>query len=66
MIRLWLFASRPRILFPKPQVFECLTNYVRILDQLYPSKEDIKVTKQLKSAGEILGIRLLDHIIFNY
>jgi DNA repair protein RadC len=33
---------------------------------LYPSKEDIEVTKQLKSAGEILGIRLLDHIIFNH
>ena len=33
---------------------------------LNPSKEDIAVTKQLKSAGEILGIRLLDHIIFNH
>ena len=33
---------------------------------LHPSKEDIAVTKQLKSAGEILGIRLLDHIIFNH
>jgi DNA repair protein RadC len=32
---------------------------------LKPSKEDIEITKQLKSAGEILGIRLLDHIIFN-
>ena len=33
MIRFWLFASRPRILFPKLQVLEYLTNYVRILDQ---------------------------------
>ena len=33
---------------------------------LNPSKEDIEVTKQLKSAGEILGIKLLDHIIFNH
>ena len=32
---------------------------------LIPSKEDLEITKQLKSAGEILGIRLLDHIIFN-
>ncbi len=32
---------------------------------LTPSKEDIEMTKQLKSAGEILGIRVLDHIIFN-
>lgn len=30
-----------------------------------PSPEDIEVTKQLKAAGETLGIRLLDHIIFN-
>jgi len=32
---------------------------------LEPSKEDIDITGQLKSAGEILGIRLLDHVIFN-
>lgn len=32
---------------------------------LLPSKEDIEVTQRLKSAGETLGIRLLDHIIFN-
>jgi DNA repair protein RadC len=30
-----------------------------------PSQEDIEVTKQLKSAGEIIGIRVMDHIIFN-
>jgi len=29
-----------------------------------PSDADIKVTKQMKKAGEILGIPLLDHIIF--
>jgi len=33
---------------------------------LAPSKEDIEITSQLKSAGETLGIRLLDHIIFNH
>jgi len=32
---------------------------------LSPSKDDIAITRQLKSAGETLGIRLLDHIIFN-
>jgi DNA repair protein RadC len=32
---------------------------------LTPSKEDFEITKQLKSAGETLGINLLDHIIFN-
>jgi len=29
-----------------------------------PSPEDINITKKLKSAGEILGIPVLDHIIF--
>jgi DNA repair protein RadC len=33
---------------------------------LTPSKEDIEVTKQLKAAGATLGIKLLDHIIFNH
>jgi DNA repair protein RadC len=33
---------------------------------LTPSREDIDITKQLKAAGETLGIRLLDHIIFNH
>jgi DNA repair protein RadC len=28
-----------------------------------PSAEDIRITKQLISAGEILGIRILDHVI---
>lgn len=32
---------------------------------LIPSKEDFEITKQLKASGETLGIRLLDHIIFN-
>jgi DNA repair protein RadC len=29
-----------------------------------PSKEDIEMTKRLKQAGELLGIRVLDHLIF--
>lgn len=33
---------------------------------LSPSKEDIEITKQLKASGETLGIKLLDHIIFNH
>ncbi len=33
--------------------------------KLVPSKEDIEMTVQLKAGGETLGIRLLDHIIFN-
>lgn len=30
-----------------------------------PSKEDEDVTKLLKNAGKLLGIELLDHIIFS-
>ncbi len=33
---------------------------------LTPSREDMAVTKQLKEAGELLGIKLLDHIIFSH
>jgi len=29
-----------------------------------PSYADVKVTRDLKAAGELLGIKLLDHIIF--
>jgi DNA repair protein RadC len=32
---------------------------------LEPSSEDRDITARLQSAGEILGIRLLDHVIFN-
>jgi DNA repair protein RadC len=32
---------------------------------LEPSPADIDATKQIKQAGEILGIGILDHIIFN-
>ena len=28
-----------------------------------PSKEDIQITRRLREAGKLLGIRLLDHII---
>lgn len=33
--------------------------------KLVPSEEDVDVTNQLQRAGEILGIRLLDHVIFS-
>jgi DNA repair protein RadC len=32
---------------------------------LQPSPEDIRITGQLKEAGSILGVPLLDHIIFS-
>jgi DNA repair protein RadC len=28
-----------------------------------PSREDIEITRRLKEAGEILGVKLLDHIV---
>lgn len=28
-----------------------------------PSKEDLQITAKLKDTGDIVGIRLLDHII---
>jgi DNA repair protein RadC len=28
-----------------------------------PSSEDIKITRQLVSAGEVMGIKILDHVI---
>jgi DNA repair protein RadC len=30
-----------------------------------PSQSDVNITAQIKAAGEIVGIELLDHIIFN-
>jgi DNA repair protein RadC len=33
-------------------------------DNLEPSDEDKKVTRQLKDAAALLGLKLLDHIIF--
>jgi DNA repair protein RadC len=33
---------------------------------LHPSTEDIEVTSRIKEAGKVLGINLLDHIIFNH
>ena len=32
---------------------------------LIPSTDDIRVTQRLIQAGELLGIRVLDHIIFS-
>ena len=34
--------------------------------QCHPSKDDVEITRRLKAAGETLGIRVLDHIIFSH
>lgn len=31
-----------------------------------PSKDDVEITQKLKAAGETLGIKVLDHIIFSH
>ena len=31
--------------------------------EVKPSEEDIRVTDQIKNAGDIIGIKLLDHVI---
>lgn len=33
--------------------------------RLIPSEDDKKITETLRKAGDLLGIRLLDHIVFN-
>ena len=33
--------------------------------QVRPSRADLEITQRLKAAGEILGIELLDHVIFS-
>ena len=32
---------------------------------LAPSKDDMEITNQINAASKVLGINLLDHIIFN-
>ena len=32
--------------------------------ELTPSAEDLRITRQLISSGELLGIKILDHLIF--
>jgi DNA repair protein RadC len=58
----------PREVFADPitdRASSIIVAYNHPIGDLTPSKEDIEITKELKSAGEILGIKVLDHIIFN-
>ena len=32
---------------------------------LQPSTEDVAITRRLKEAGDVLGIKILDHIVVN-
>jgi DNA repair protein RadC len=59
----------PRELFKKALQFSCAS---MILAHNHPSgdptpsSEDIKVTKQLINAGEVMGIKVLDHIVIGH
>jgi DNA repair protein RadC len=76
-MRLWRIASFPSVLSIKRRFTR--GKYLPPMDRasaiivahnhpsggIIPSKDDIEITSQLKAAGETLGIKLLDHIIFN-
>lgn len=58
--------SKPREIFRAA----IINNTVKIIlshnhpsEDLYPSKNDIRATKKLQEAGQIIGIEILDHII---
>jgi DNA repair protein RadC len=36
---------------------------LRITGDATPSKEDIEITRRLREVGEVMGVRVLDHII---
>jgi DNA repair protein RadC len=61
------------IVHPREVYKSCILNNSKSLivahnhpsQDISPSTEDFKVTDRLKSAGDILGIELLDHLIVN-
>jgi hypothetical protein len=53
------FITRPSFFAPRP-LSSCTT--IRAVTPA-PSPEDIDITKRLKQVGDILGIRVLDHIV---
>ncbi|MBN1637168.1 MAG: DNA repair protein RadC [Deltaproteobacteria bacterium] len=58
----------PREVFADPitdRASAVIVAHNHLIGLLEPSKEDRDVTKMLKAAGKTLGIRLMDHIIFN-
>jgi DNA repair protein RadC len=58
----------PREIFKKAIIKSCnmiLLGHNHPSGDLNASKEDIEATETIKKAGVILGIALLDHIIFN-
>jgi DNA repair protein RadC len=59
----------PRELFAKAVEFRCaaiILAHNHPSGDPTPSSEDIKITKQLIGAGEVMGIRILDHIVIGH
>ncbi len=59
----------PRELFAKAVEFRCaaiILAHNHPSGDPTPSAEDIKITKQLVSAGKVMGIRVLDHIVIGH
>ncbi len=57
----------PREIFPDPlkdRAAAVLIAHNHPSGNIDPSQEDIEITRRIKNAGVILGIELLDHIIF--
>ena len=50
-----------------PLISSCITQQIapRLLNPNLPSHAPTAITTHLKAAGNIVGIELLDHIIFN-
>jgi len=59
----------PRGVFKKAIMMSCnslILAHNHPSGSLTPSTEDINITEKLKQGGVILGIKILDHLIFNY
>nr|VFK04515.1 MAG: DNA repair protein RadC [Candidatus Kentron sp. H]VFK04932.1 MAG: DNA repair protein RadC [Candidatus Kentron sp. H]VFK07572.1 MAG: DNA repair protein RadC [Candidatus Kentron sp. H] len=60
--------AHPREVFADPitdRAFAVILAHNHPMGPLQPSTADIEVTRRLSKAGEIMGIAVLDHIIFN-
>ena len=59
----------PREVF-KPALLSSASNIILVHSHpsgnSFPSSEDRRITQRLKKAGELLGIKVLDHVIIGY
>ena len=65
---IWKSAERLRGKFKAYEYFtprEVIVAHNHPAGGVEPSSADVEATKQLKAAGAVMGVALLDHIIFN-